>query len=185
MKGMIFTEFLEMVEDKFSPEMTDKIIEASTNLSTGGSYTSVGTYHHSELIELVSRLSEEVDVDIPLLVETFGHYLFGRFVVLYPDFFEENQNTFGFLELIENHVHVEVKKLYPDAELPTFETTLVNNNHLEMIYQSKRPFAPVAHGLMQGCIAHYQEDIKIEQQDLGGGGDGDNKHVKFTLIKNT
>lgn len=182
MKGIIFTEFLDMVEEKFSPEMADKIIEASTNLSTDGAYTSVGTYHHSELIELVSHLSNEVDVDIPLLVETFGKFLFERFVVLYPSFFTENQTTFGFLDLIENHVHVEVKKLYPDAELPSFDTTLINENHLQMIYQSKRPFAPVAYGLMQGCIAHYKEDISIEREDLGNG---ENMHVKFTLIKHS
>ena len=39
MKGVVFTEFLEMVEDRFSPEMADRIIEgpnfpgASTPLS--------------------------------------------------------------------------------------------------------------------------------------------------------
>jgi len=180
MKGIIFTEFLEMVEKKFSPDMADKIIEASKNLSTDGAYTAVGTYHHSELIELVSHLSEEVDVDVPMLVEAFGKFLFERFVVLYPNFFTEDQTTFGFLDLIENHVHVEVKKLYPDAELPTFDTTLFNENHLEMIYQSKRPFAPVAYGLMQGCIDHYKENITIEREDLSGG---ENKHVKFTLTK--
>lgn len=180
MKGIVFTEFLEMVEDKFSPEVADKIIDASENLSTDGAYTSVGTYHHSELIELVSHLSEEVDVDLALLVETFGEYLFGRFVELYPGFFEENQTTFGFLELIENHVHVEVKKLYPEAELPTFDTKRVNDDHLEMIYQSKRPFAPLAYGLMKGCKDYYNENITISQQDLG---DGENKHVKFSLRK--
>ena len=30
MKGVVFTEFLEMVEDRFSPEMADRIIEATT-----------------------------------------------------------------------------------------------------------------------------------------------------------
>ena len=179
MKGIVFTEFLEMVEDKFSPEITDKIIEAS-ELSTDGAYTSVGTYHHSELIKLIGNLSNETDIDIPLLIETFGKYLFGRFVVLYPAFFEENQTTFGFLQLIENHVHVEVKKLYPDAELPSFNTTLINDNKLEMIYESKRPFAPLAHGLMLGCIDYYNEDMNIETEDLSGG---ENRHVKFTLIK--
>ena len=178
---MIFTEFLEMVEEKFSPDIADKIIQASENLTTDGAYTSVGTYHHSELIELVSKLSEEIEADIPLLVETFGSYLFSRFVVLYPDFFKENQSTFDFLDLIENHVHVEVKKLYPDAELPSFETKRINDNCLEMIYQSKRPFAPLAYGLMKGCIAHYQEDIDIKSKDLS---DDQNKHVKFTLVKN-
>ena len=180
MKGIVFTEFLEMVEDKFSPNMADKIIDASKNLSTDGAYTAVGTYHHSELIELVSHLSEETEIDLGLLVKTFGIYLFGRFVALYPSFFEENSSTFGFLQLIENHVHVEVRKLYPDAELPTFDTNLLNDNHLEMIYQSKRPFAPLAEGLMLGCMEYYGETIEIQKEDLSGG---ENKHVKFTLIK--
>lgn len=29
--------------------------------------------------------------------------------------------AFQFLKNIENYIHVEVRKLYPDAELPTFE----------------------------------------------------------------
>jgi len=177
MKGIVFTEFLEMVEDTFSPEIADKIIEAS-KLPSDGAYTAVGTYHHSELVTLVGNLSEETDIDIPLLIRTFGEYLFGRFVALYPTFFEENYSTFGFLQLIENHVHIEVKKLYPDAELPTFDTTLINDKKLEMIYHSKRPFAPLAHGLMLGCIDYYKETVEIEQEDLSGG---DNKQVKFTL----
>ena len=28
MKGIVFTEFLEMVEDRFSPEIADRIIES-------------------------------------------------------------------------------------------------------------------------------------------------------------
>ena len=42
MKGIIFTEFLDLVEEKFGLEMVDKIIEQS-NLDSGGIYTSVGT----------------------------------------------------------------------------------------------------------------------------------------------
>ena len=35
MKGIVFTEFLEMVEDKFSPELADRIIEGA-ELPSGG-----------------------------------------------------------------------------------------------------------------------------------------------------
>ena len=55
MKGVVFTEFLEMVEDRFSPEMADRIIEGA-ELASGGVYTTVGTYDHGEMIQLV-RLS--------------------------------------------------------------------------------------------------------------------------------
>lgn len=179
MKGIIFTEFLEMVEDKFSPEVADRIIEAS-NLSNDGAYTSVGTYHHTELIEMVGHLSEESDIEVVPLIKVFGEHLFGRFVDLYPEFFGEIDSCFSFLDLIENHVHVEVRKLYPDAELPTFATEQSDPSILEMTYQSKRPFAPVAEGLIRGCIAYFKEDISLSAEDLSGGA---NTHVRFVLEK--
>jgi Haem-NO-binding len=52
MKGVVFTEFIEMVEDRFSPEMADRIIERA-KLPSGGAYTTVGTYDHGEMIQLV------------------------------------------------------------------------------------------------------------------------------------
>ena len=180
MKGMVFTEFLEMVEDKFSPDMADKIIEAS-NLSTDGSYTSVGTYHHHELVEMVVNLSKESGIDVPQLIKIFGEHLFGRFAELYPNFFQDTSDCFSFLELIDNHVHVEVRKLYPDVELPRFQTEQPTDSSLKMIYQSERPFAPLAEGLIKGCIAYHQEDISLQVTDLSGG---ENKHVEFLLQKN-
>ena len=83
MKGIVFTEFLEMVEGKFSPELADRIVDAA-GLASGGVYTTVGTYNHVEMIKLVSCLSKETGIDTPDLMRVFGEYLFGRFYVLYP-----------------------------------------------------------------------------------------------------
>ena len=49
MKGMIFTEFLDMVEERFGLAVADRIIEAGGS-STGGAYTAVGTYDHREMV---------------------------------------------------------------------------------------------------------------------------------------
>ncbi|MGB1109629.1 MAG: heme NO-binding domain-containing protein, partial [Gammaproteobacteria bacterium] len=110
MKGIVFSELVEMVEEVFSPEIADKIIESS-HLPSGGAYTSVGTYDHEEILTLVSQLSEETGMPIDELVKTFGGHLFSRFVTLYPSFFEGVSSSFEFLETIEEHVHVEVRKL--------------------------------------------------------------------------
>ena len=56
MKGIVFTEFLELVEEKFGIEMVDEIITAS-NLESGGAYTAVGTYKFVEMINLLTALS--------------------------------------------------------------------------------------------------------------------------------
>lgn len=179
MKGIVFTEFLEMVENKFSPEIADKIIEAST-LSTDGSYTSVGTYHHSELLEMVTHLSKESGVEIIELVKVFGDYLFGRLVELYPEIIKQTTSSFDFLESVDNHIHIEVQKLYPEAELPTFKTSRPAEDSLKMEYQSERPFAPLAEGMIKACIAYHNEDIDIKITDLSHG---ENKHVEFLLKK--
>lgn len=91
MKGVVFTEFLAMVEDQFSFEIADRIIEAS-DLATDGAYTSVGTYDHTELLRLITALSGETGVAIPDLARVFGTYLFSRFHALYGQIFLKAPN---------------------------------------------------------------------------------------------
>ena len=51
MKGIVFTEFLELVEDKFGLETVDEIIQKS-DLESNGIYTSIGTYKFSEMLNI-------------------------------------------------------------------------------------------------------------------------------------
>jgi hypothetical protein len=168
MKGVVFTEFLEMVEDRFSADLADQIIEES-DLASGGAYTRIGTYDHVEMIALVERLSAHTGLSVPDLLQSYGRHLFRRFFVMYPVFFEGVGSIFEFLPRVEAYIHVEVRKLYPDAELPTLDAIQTDPNRLEITYRSKRPFAALAEGLIRGCIEHYGEDVTVETIDLSGG----------------
>ncbi len=179
MKGVVFTEFLDMVAEKFSDDVVDTIIDAS-DLSTDGAYTAVGTYSHTEMLQLVTHLAKETDIEVPALVEVFGHYLFQRFTKTYPMFFSEVDNSFDFLQTVENHIHVEVKKLYPDAELPTFETKMLGDNTLELIYISKRPFQNLAEGMIKECGIYYKENIELDVED---NSTDDGMNVRFVITK--
>ncbi|WP_127471532.1 heme NO-binding domain-containing protein [Thiomicrorhabdus aquaedulcis] len=179
MKGIVFSEFIELVEEKFGFEMADDIIEKS-NLASGGAYTSVGTYDHHELLELVTHLSAQTGISVEDLVKTFGEHLLVRFSEGYPMFFESVNNCFQFLDTIENKVHVEVKKLYPEAELPTFDSRIESDNRMHLVYTSKRPFSALAYGLIKGSATYYGENIHIEMQDESLTG---LTKVVFTLTK--
>jgi hypothetical protein len=179
MKGVVFAEFLEMVEDRFSPEIADRIIEVS-DLPSGGAYTSIGTYDHTEMVQLVTQLSVATGATVPVLGHTFGKYLFGRFVVLYPQLFEGVESAYSFLEKVDSTIHIEVLKLYPDAELPRFECNTSEPGRLTMIYRSMRGFADLAAGLIEGCIEHFGETIDVQREDLSGG---QGTHVRFSLTK--
>ncbi len=180
MKGVVFTEFLEMVESLFSPEVADRIIESS-NLPSGGAYTSVGTYDHAELVQLVTRLSAETNQPVPVLIREFGKYLFTRFHLKYGHFFKGIPDTCEFLKNIDSYIHVEVRKLYNDAELPRFDIKQTDPRRLELVYRSSRPFADLAEGLVLGCIAHFQEKIEVQRENLSGP--PAETCVRFTMVK--
>ena len=74
MKGVVFTEFLEMVEARFSADVVDDIIDAA-NLPSGGVYTAVGTYPHEEIVALVLALAQQTGLSVRDLLLVFGEHL--------------------------------------------------------------------------------------------------------------
>lgn len=164
MKGMVFTEFMDMVEDVFSADILEDIIEKS-DLPNDGAYTAVGTYNHEEIVRMTSNLSEAVDIPVGTLLEVFGKHLFGRFSARYPTFFEEVTGPFEFLKHIDNYIHVEVRKLYPDAELPRFYHEQKSDNELTMYYLSSRHFEDLAVGLIKGCLVHFNVKGEVHKSE--------------------
>ena len=165
MKGIVFTEFLEMVEAEFGMDIVDDVL-MNSELKSGGVYTAVGTYDHHEILELVAQLSQRVKTPVPDLVKAFGSYLFKRFVEIYPGILNRMTNSVELFSNVEGYIHVEVKKLYPDAELPTLEFREKGEKTWELVYKSARPFADLAHGLVEACVAHYGVGAEIEREDL-------------------
>lgn len=167
MKGIVFTQFLEMVDERFGAEACERMIEACAPES-GGAYTAVGTYSHGELVKLVMTLSGQTGQSVTGLVQAFGEFLFGRLAGAYPGLLEGMSGSFDVFRNLERMIHPEVRKLYPDAELPRFECREGGVGEMELTYQSKRPFADLAEGLIRGCIAHYGEEIEVARRDSPG-----------------
>ena len=71
MKGIVFTEFLDMVEAQFTPEVADRMITAAA-VPSDGAYTAVGTYDYHEIIELVAQLSALTSLPVPKLLLAEG-----------------------------------------------------------------------------------------------------------------
>lgn len=176
MKGIVFTEFLEMVEHKFGYEVVDQIINSS-DLDSNGIYTAVGTYPHSEVVQLLMNLSDTVKLDPALLLEEFGKYLYNTFLQSYPQFFTSVDNAFAFLHSIDRHIHVEVLKLYPDATLPKFDSKETDDGTMVMTYKSERKMAALALGLIKKSVEHYGEDCDITTTNI----EKDGSVVQFVI----
>ena len=178
MKGIVFTEFLEMVEDQFGLEVVDTIIEKA-ELPSEGVYTAVGTYDFNEMVSLISQLSEQVNMPVNDLLYAFGLYLFDSLGKVHPEVIKNYNSPLALLNSIEDHIHVHVKKLYPDAELPHFKILDKTDNSLSMIYSSSRGLYSLAHGLIEKTFEHFEGKADVNYTLLSEDG----TEVKFDIVQ--
>lgn len=179
MKGMMFTEFLDMVESRYGLATVHRVI-AGAALPGGGAYTSVGRYDHAELLRLVERLSAETGTPQAELMRDFADTVFALFTRRYAAMIDGSTDCFDLLARIDGYIHVEVRKLYPDAELPVFSYPHQDARRLVMEYHSPRPMAAFAEGLVRAAIRHYGEAIGLAVEDLSGGR---GTAARFTLTR--
>ncbi|MHA6327073.1 heme NO-binding domain-containing protein [Roseivivax sp. CAU 1753] len=162
MKGVIFVELIRMAEHAFGEDTVDKVIE-NVDLANGGAFTTVGNYPCSELIKIVMAFSDHSGLSADTLQLKFGHWMMDFFAEHYPEFFVEKSCAFAFLEAVDQEIHVEVKKLYPDAELPRFETERQGEDRLKMVYYSPRPLHAFCQGLIEACLARFGQEASIKR----------------------
>ncbi len=178
MKGIIFTEFLELVEEQFGLEVLDEVLAMSED---EGVYTSVGSYDHKQLVKLIVNLSKKTNIDPETLQKVFGKTVFKTLLNSLPDdaSVSKSKTTFQFLRHVENYIHVEVKKLYADANPPTFVFISESESEMVMDYHSARCMAHVCCGLIEGCAEFYKENISVELLQTNE----DQSVVRFSLTK--
>ena len=156
MKGVIFTEFLEMVEEKFGLETVDTIISDS-NLESEGAYTSIGIYNFEELESLIYHLGKYTNLDPQAIIHMYGVHYFNVLSKNYTILFDHCKNAFELISGIEQHFHVEIKKVYPDTELPQIETLENSDSKLVVEYSSKRAFHSFVSGLIEQTFDYYRK----------------------------
>ncbi len=178
MKGIVFTEFLDLFEDKFGIAMVDKIIE-NADLPSGGAYTSVGTYDFAEMLSLLTNLSKFTEIDPDTLLLVYGEHFFSVIKKSYPSMLEMYKDPIEFLASIENHIHVEVRKIYPDAELPTFNVIEKTKDKLVTIYTSSRALHSFGQGLMNSSLEYYNTEAEVVKELIKEDG----TEVKFIITR--
>lgn len=177
MKGMVFTELVEFVENKFGFDTLDAMLEASM-LEEKGAYTQAANYSYEELVAIVSRLAEITNSPAGDLIEAYGRHLFGRIVNLYPPMVANFSSSLAFISQVDTFIHPEVKKLYPDADLPSFKLITLSENELIIDYKSNKPLMSLARGLMLGAADFFHETIEILEDNQA---DETGRLARFTV----
>lgn len=179
MKGIIFTEFMDLVEQKFGLDELDSLLLAAED---SGVYTTVGSYDHRKLVRLIVHLSKRTGISPEELQRLFGQSVFKNLYNTLPNNFslEDCKSSFQFIKLVEDYIHIEVKKLYPEANPPRFDFISQSNTELVFDYVSVRCMSHVCFGLIEGCAQFYNDELAISMGKVTS--DGSQVRFKVELI---
>lgn len=160
MKGIIFNLLEQVVTDEFGEDTWEAMLDAS---GLEGAYTSVGTYPHDELHQLVVAAASKLDKPADDVVRWFGRTALPMLAARYPGFFAGHDGAKSFLLSLNDVIHPEVRKLFPGAYAPTFDFESVDDDTVSMGYNSYRGLCVFAEGLVEGAAAHFGDAVSIEQ----------------------
>jgi hypothetical protein len=171
MKGFIFTNFLEFTEKKHGLKMVDEMITES-NLPSEGIYSAFNSYDFNELVILLTYLSQKTNTKPEVILEELGKFILPYLICKHSYITEKYTKPLDFLAGIQNHIHIEVKKLYNDADLPTFSVENRTDNKLTLIYKSSRGLTYFAIGMIKASFKHFEVEGNVVIDDSYNKGKG-------------
>ncbi len=137
---------------------------AETQLSTtDGYFVGPRTYPDEDLFALVRTASRVTGTPADDLVRAFGRYLFPELAKRYPVFLRPGMTAKSFLMSVDRVIHVEVRKLEPEAGLPQITYEDLAPDRLVVVYNSPRNLCELAMGLVEGVGVHFGQRIDVVQ----------------------
>ncbi len=166
MKGVIFTHFVEYVNSVHGDSIALKTLSSADRLGSDGSYIESESYPYEELFQLVGNLAAQTGVTLAATFENFGEYLFINLARQFGHFFAPDETLFSFLQKLEDHIHMEVRRKYPGADLPGFTFTQIDENNLKMVYSSQRAMSDFGIGMIKGAAVWFRRQVFVGKKDI-------------------
>jgi len=182
MKGIIFTYLEEFVIQNAGIEAWDLLLESTPLKTENGVFVSPGNYPDEDLFALVIAGSNHLKLPMDKVVYSFGEFVAAKYHQDYGNFFKPGLTTKSLLHSVDQIIHVEVKKLYPDVHLPRFQYEDPAPDKLVMKYYSTRKLCVLAKGLINGIGNIYNENVEIHEPVCLHKGD-DHCRLELTFTK--
>ena len=167
MKGVLFNVIEEVVESAMSPDEWDDVIEAA---GVSGAYTSLGNYPDADLDAIVRAVGAAAGLSIDDTLRLAGRLGFERLAARAPSQLARCATWRDVLTTLDDIIHPEVLKAYPDAELPQFDVVSAGDD-ITMRYTSARRMCALADGLIVGCGTWYGSVLTVRHETCVHRGD--------------
>jgi len=162
--GFVFTEFLDFVDTKFTPGVTEDLVDACA-LPSGGAYTTVGNYDHFEMFALVNRLSEVSGLTGAEILRMFGTHMLDSLMRKHATALAGVTDPLSVIEALSQNYDADVLGLYPNADAQALVCRRLEDGVMEVTYRSRHRLADVIEGLITGVFTHFKTAIDISRHD--------------------
>ena len=158
MKGVIFNVVQEVVEDLFDTDTWDDLLDAA---AVDGAYTALGDYADSELVSIVAAASTATGQSAEDVLRLVGHHALPKLASRMPEALVSAEDPISFIRRVNDIIHPEVLKIYPDAIPPAFSFEDHPNGGLVVNYRSDRNLPALAEGLLSGVSTLFDAELDI------------------------
>ena len=162
MKGIVFNLLEEAVVEAHGPDAWDRVLE---DAGVDGAYTSLGNYPDDEAMALVAAICEQVGEPADVVLRDFGRAALPSLVARFPEFASGHASAKSFLMRLDDTIHPEVVKLYPDARPPRFRFEDPAPGVLVMRYVSERRLCAMAEGMIEASAVHFGEPLALDHPE--------------------
>ena len=169
MKGVVFNLLEVLVRREFGDEEWPRV---ARDAEVDSSFTEAGNYPDASLRRLIVEVGKRARKTPGEALQWFGRHSMPLLHTMYPGFFDKQNSARDFVLTLNDIIHPEVRRLYPDADVPWFDfDTRCGPNELILGYQSPRKLCLLAHGFVEGAADYYGETVDVEQTQCMHRGD--------------
>lgn len=158
MKGVIFNVVEEVIGELFDADTWDDLLDGA---ELDGAYTALGDYADTELLAIVSAACQATGMSAEEVLRTVGHHALPKLASRVPDSMGGAPDALSFIRKVNDIIHPEVLKIYPDSIPPAFDF----EDHVDGLvvqYRSARNLPALAEGLLSGVSLLYEEDVTVQ-----------------------
>lgn len=160
MKGVVFVELLELLDDRFSMEFTEKVIEVA-RVPSAGAYNALGQFDHRELLALMEAY-ESCSHDNPTpIYRELGQRLVTRCITEFPTLFRTDSCLSDTLGHMESLMHMDDLLVDQSSELPEIKLEQVTERQLVLDYFYDPRLADFTIGLIHGCAEYHKLESNV------------------------
>jgi hypothetical protein len=164
MKGIIFNLLEQFITKGWGEEQYDAILTASS-LTIQDPFVGPGTYSDADFMILFGKAVAALGLLPEEGLRRFGRFAFPQLAARFPQFVTPYTHPKPFLKTVDSVIHIEVRKLYEQTNLPVFVYHDTAPNALAIEYSSSRRLCHFMEGLIDGVADHFQSPIRHQQSE--------------------